>query len=43
MALQVCAAWRTELAEVRWKAKGCDSLFWIQQSARPHNAIHVAS
>ena len=35
--------WRREWAEVRSKAKGCDSLFWIQGSARPHMAIHAAS
>jgi hypothetical protein len=35
--------WRREWAEVRSKAKECDSLFWIQGSARPHKAIHAAS
>ena len=35
--------WRREWAEVRSKAKGCDLLFWIQHSARPHKAIHAAS
>ena len=28
---------------VRSKAKGCNSLFWIQQSALPHKAIQAAS
>jgi len=38
-------AWerRKEWAEVRGKAKGCDSFFWIQGSARPHHAVHTAS
>jgi len=38
-------AWerRREWAKVRSKTKACDSLFWIQQSARPHNAIQAAS
>ena len=35
--------WRREWAEVRSKAKGCDLFFWIQHSARPHEAIHAAS
>ena len=35
--------WRREWADVLSKAKGCDSLFWIQHSARPDLAIHAAS
>ncbi len=35
--------WRREWAEVRSKAKECDSLFWIQPSARTDTAIHAAS
>ncbi len=35
--------WRREWAGVRSKAKGCDSFFWIQQSALPQKAIQAAS
>ena len=34
---------RKEWGTVRTQMKGCDSLFWVQLSARPKGAIHLAS
>src|SRR5215470_15998383 len=34
---------RSDWGRVRSEVKDCDSLFWIQLSARPHKAIHAAS